>query len=277
MNSLVVGSKIVIRSADLVVLLDRLAEAVRIFGADTATLSRRLARTRFYAALSKLVLPVAIRKELVMRCCIEPIATVYIHDSIAYLSIVGGRDIVDESFGVPLNEAVPCIQLSGDSPCVYLLAASIASKIVEEGANILGSLPAHLRMLVERALDVYKRASVNAQDLSIKLARFRKVADENRRYIVEVVLWTSKTKALDIPYEILFVKSFGSGHIKLRYVGGYVDIAAYSSTFVDLVLHKVVPYTILKEVESNVLYASKIVATALDLALELNVISDGRL
>ena len=133
------------------------------------------------------------------------------------------------------------------------LAASIAEKLraESEAYRIVKLLPNNLRALVERARE-QNDSTMDIIELCLRLSRCIRCESQRRHSIVELRIWTSKSRTLELPYEISYIKSFGSGYLRLRYLGGELDLRSLSLNLVDTVMPRLVPMSVIEELVNNI-------------------------
>lgn len=125
--------------------------------------------------------------------------------------------------------------------------------------KIVKLLPNNLRILVERARSEVDSDAIDITELCLKIPQLiLRKKEVQHRHIVELRVWSSKNKAIEFPYEISYVKSFGFGYLKLKYLGGEVDMRTLSLSLADTILPRLIPTSVVEEMTDNVMRALRI-------------------
>jgi len=251
------------RLSEVLYILDRLAEVLRHLEVRRAPLNKRSFVGRFHVAIPNVVLPLLIVQEndIVARGSLEPSTTLHVHENFVFLSKSLSLDLHSLRVLSMSQDGVVGINIGDcDEVLLLLLASAIAERLSlePEAMKIIKLLPNNLRILVERASSEVESDVIDIAELHLKIPQLTLGREIQRRHIVELRVWSSKNKTIEFPYEISYVKSFGFGYLKLRYLGGEVDVRTISLSLADTVLPRLIPTNAVEEMSDNVMRALRI-------------------
>jgi len=253
---------------DVLYLLDKIASLVATLSARCITTSIRSGVGRFCAVVSRSLVPlsVACQNDLFLRASLEPNTVLYIHENYVIMSQMHG-DAGTLFRALVFGDRVPAIDLSNcDERVLGVLAASIADAVRHSRREheIVHTLPSNLRALVERSLKLLDERSGVGSLFTMVVARPR---GSERRFI-ELKLWSCRHErgtAIDLPYEISYVKSIGVGYIKLRFLGAEVDIKPTTPQVAESIISRLASREAMDKAIMNVVRAAKILEVGLEL------------
>ncbi len=252
--------------AEALYALDRVSEVLKLFTIRRISPNRRISVGRFYVAISNVLVPLMIerRDNISVKGSLEPSTTLHIHENYVFLSRSLGVNGDPMQTVLMMREGVPGISLvDGEEAAVSLIAASIAEKLRTdpEAYRIARLLPNNLRVLVERARE-QSDSVIDIIELCLRLSRCVQSKAQRKHCIVELRIWTSKNRAIELPYEISYIKSFGSGYLRLRYLGGELDLRSLSLNLVDTIMPRLVPMSVIEELVNNIVKTVRILSIA---------------
>ena len=251
------------RLSEVLYVLDKVSEVLRHLEVRKVSLNKRSFVGRFYVAIPNVVLPLLITQEndIVARGSIEPVTTLHVHENFVFLSRSPSLDTyLVRVMPIPQNSVVGINIVNCDEVLLLLLASAIAERLSldPEAMKIVKLLPNNLRILVERARSEVDSDVIDITELCLKIPQLILRKEIQHRYVVELRVWSSKNKTVEFPYEISYVKSFGFGYLKLKYLGGEVDMRTLSLSLADTILPRLVPTSVVEEMMDNVMRTLRI-------------------
>ena len=251
------------RLSEVLYVLDKISEVLRHLEVRRVSLNKRSFVGRFYVAIPNVVLPLLIIQEndIVARGSLEPSTTLHVHENFVFLSKSPSLDPhLVRVMPIPQNGVVGINIGNCDEALLLLLASAIAERLSlePEAMKIVKLLPNNLRILVERARSEVDSDAIDITELCLKIPQLILRKEIQHRHIVELRVWSSKNKAIEFPYEISYVKSFGFGYLKLKYLGGEVDMRTLSLSLADTILPRLIPTSVVEEMTDNVMRALRI-------------------
>ncbi len=268
-----------VRLSELVYAVDRIAEtlrSIRVVARKSHTFSKSIGR--FNMVIPHTIVPIAFEKEgdFIDRASILEDTSIYIHEDGAILlsavlgvestSIVNSMNLLDLSRSTNAT-AIRFDEV--DDVILAILASSIVLKYpsLAQSKRIAKVLPSNIRIYFEKAVDV-STSNLRGSLRDIAYVVMKEISaytkGKTTKKMLELRIWKSSKKDIDEPIEISYVKGFGGGYFRIRFLGGEANLRIHTSIGAETILPKFISYSILDDIERNIRLTLEILIRALN-------------